>query len=60
MLTFALALAFVCPQQLVVTAPALHTTHAALELRECGRRVAGPWPARDCAGPPTPDFSTPV
>jgi L,D-peptidoglycan transpeptidase YkuD (ErfK/YbiS/YcfS/YnhG family) len=45
-LTLALALAFACPQQLVVTAPGLHTTHAALELRECGRRVAGPWPAR--------------
>jgi L,D-peptidoglycan transpeptidase YkuD (ErfK/YbiS/YcfS/YnhG family) len=45
-LTLALALALACPQRIVVTAPSVASTHATLVLRECGRVVAGPWPAR--------------
>jgi L,D-peptidoglycan transpeptidase YkuD (ErfK/YbiS/YcfS/YnhG family) len=46
MLTLALALALGCPQRIVVTAPAATSTTASISLLECGRRVAGPWPAR--------------
>ncbi len=35
-----------CPQRIVVTAPSLRSTTATIALRECGRRVAGPWRAR--------------
>ena len=47
MLVLALALALhACPQRLQVTAPSARSTTAVFTMRECGRRVAGPWPAR--------------
>jgi L,D-peptidoglycan transpeptidase YkuD (ErfK/YbiS/YcfS/YnhG family) len=47
MLTLALALALQgCPQRILVVAPTLRSTAATVSLLECGRRVAGPWPAR--------------
>jgi len=47
MLTLALALALQgCPQRIQVTAPTLHSTIATVVVRECGRRVLGPWRAR--------------
>jgi L,D-peptidoglycan transpeptidase YkuD (ErfK/YbiS/YcfS/YnhG family) len=47
MVALALVLALhACPQRIVVTAPAAHATTASLSLNECGRRVAGPYPAR--------------
>jgi L,D-peptidoglycan transpeptidase YkuD (ErfK/YbiS/YcfS/YnhG family) len=47
MLTLAVALALVaCPQRIVVTAPSVQATTAALTLAECGRVVAGPFRAR--------------
>jgi L,D-peptidoglycan transpeptidase YkuD (ErfK/YbiS/YcfS/YnhG family) len=47
MLTLALALALQgCPQRIQVVAPTLRSTVATVSLLECGRRVAGPWPAR--------------
>ena len=46
MLTLALVVALhACPQRIVVTAPSLRSTTATATLLECGRRVAGPWPA---------------
>jgi L,D-peptidoglycan transpeptidase YkuD (ErfK/YbiS/YcfS/YnhG family) len=35
-----------CPQVVHVSAATRQTTYASLTLTECGRRVAGPWPAR--------------
>jgi L,D-peptidoglycan transpeptidase YkuD (ErfK/YbiS/YcfS/YnhG family) len=47
MLTLALALALQpCPQRIVVNAPSVRSTTAAVSLLECGTRVAGPWPGR--------------
>jgi L,D-peptidoglycan transpeptidase YkuD (ErfK/YbiS/YcfS/YnhG family) len=47
MVTLALTLALQgCPQRIQVVAPALRSTVATVSLLECGRRVAGPWPAR--------------
>jgi L,D-peptidoglycan transpeptidase YkuD (ErfK/YbiS/YcfS/YnhG family) len=47
MLTLALALVLQgCPQRIQVTAPSPRSTSATVALLECGRRVAGPWPAR--------------
>ncbi len=47
MLTLALALVLQgCPQRIQVTAPSSRSTTAIVTLLECGRRVAGPWPAR--------------
>jgi L,D-peptidoglycan transpeptidase YkuD (ErfK/YbiS/YcfS/YnhG family) len=47
MLTFALALALQgCPQRIQVTAPRTRSTTATLVVRECGKRVLGPWRAR--------------
>jgi L,D-peptidoglycan transpeptidase YkuD (ErfK/YbiS/YcfS/YnhG family) len=47
MLTFALALALQgCPQRIQVTAPTARSTTATLIVRECGKRVLGPWRAR--------------
>jgi L,D-peptidoglycan transpeptidase YkuD (ErfK/YbiS/YcfS/YnhG family) len=47
MLTLALALALQgCPQRIQVTAPTARSTTATLVVRECGRRVFGPWRAR--------------
>ncbi len=46
-LTLALALALhPCPQRIRVTSPSLRSTTATASLLACGRRVAGPWPAR--------------
>jgi L,D-peptidoglycan transpeptidase YkuD (ErfK/YbiS/YcfS/YnhG family) len=44
-LALVLALAL-CPQRIVVSAPATHTTVATLRLQECGRTVLGPWRTR--------------
>jgi L,D-peptidoglycan transpeptidase YkuD (ErfK/YbiS/YcfS/YnhG family) len=47
MLTLALALALQgCPQRIQVVAPTARSTTATLTVRECGRRVFGPWRAR--------------
>jgi len=47
MLTLALALALQgCPQRIQVTAPTVRSTTATLVVRECGKRVFGPWRAR--------------
>jgi L,D-peptidoglycan transpeptidase YkuD (ErfK/YbiS/YcfS/YnhG family) len=47
MLTLALALALQgCPQRIQVVAPSIRSTVATVTLLECGRRLAGPWPAR--------------
>jgi L,D-peptidoglycan transpeptidase YkuD (ErfK/YbiS/YcfS/YnhG family) len=47
MLTLALALALQgCPQRIQVTAPTARSTTATLVVRECGKRVFGPWRAR--------------
>jgi L,D-peptidoglycan transpeptidase YkuD (ErfK/YbiS/YcfS/YnhG family) len=47
MLTLALALALQgCPQRIKVVAPNVRSTVATVSLLECGRQVAGPWPAR--------------
>jgi L,D-peptidoglycan transpeptidase YkuD (ErfK/YbiS/YcfS/YnhG family) len=47
MLTLALALALQgCPQRIQVTAPTVRSTIATLTVRECGKRVFGPWRAR--------------
>jgi L,D-peptidoglycan transpeptidase YkuD (ErfK/YbiS/YcfS/YnhG family) len=47
MLTLALALALQgCPQRIQVTAPNVRSTTATLIVRECGKRVLGPWRAR--------------
>ena len=47
MLTIALALALQgCPQRIQVTAPRTRSTTATLVVRECGKRVLGPWRAR--------------
>lgn len=47
MLTLALALALQgCPQRIQVVAPGTRSTTATLTVRECGRRVLGPWRAR--------------
>lgn len=47
MLTLALALALQgCPQRIQVTAPSARSTTATLVVRECGKRVFGPWRAR--------------
>jgi L,D-peptidoglycan transpeptidase YkuD (ErfK/YbiS/YcfS/YnhG family) len=47
MLTLALALALQgCPQRIQVTAPTARSTTATLIVRECGKRVFGPWRAR--------------
>ena len=47
MLTLALALALQgCPQRIQVVAPSLRATVATVSLLDCGRRIAGPWPAR--------------
>jgi L,D-peptidoglycan transpeptidase YkuD (ErfK/YbiS/YcfS/YnhG family) len=47
MLTLALALALQgCPQRIQVVAPSTRSTTATLVVRECGRRVLGPWRAR--------------
>jgi L,D-peptidoglycan transpeptidase YkuD (ErfK/YbiS/YcfS/YnhG family) len=47
MLTLALALVLQgCPQRIQVTAASTRATTATVTLLECGRRVAGPWPAR--------------
>jgi L,D-peptidoglycan transpeptidase YkuD (ErfK/YbiS/YcfS/YnhG family) len=47
MLTLMLALALQgCPQRIQVVAPSLRSTVATVTLLECGRRIAGPWPAR--------------
>jgi L,D-peptidoglycan transpeptidase YkuD (ErfK/YbiS/YcfS/YnhG family) len=51
-LTLALALAVLtgtptgCPQRIQVVAPSVRSTTATLTVRECGRRVLGPWRAR--------------
>jgi L,D-peptidoglycan transpeptidase YkuD (ErfK/YbiS/YcfS/YnhG family) len=41
-----LAAALACTQLVVVDAPGRASTHATLQLQECGKLVAGPWPAR--------------
>jgi L,D-peptidoglycan transpeptidase YkuD (ErfK/YbiS/YcfS/YnhG family) len=47
MLTLALALALSgCPQRIQVVAPSARATTATLTVRECGKRVFGPWRAR--------------
>jgi L,D-peptidoglycan transpeptidase YkuD (ErfK/YbiS/YcfS/YnhG family) len=47
MLTLALALALSgCPQRIQVVAPSARSTTATLTVRECGKRVFGPWRAR--------------
>jgi L,D-peptidoglycan transpeptidase YkuD (ErfK/YbiS/YcfS/YnhG family) len=47
MLTLALVLALQgCPQRIQVNAPNARSTVATLTVRECGRRVFGPWRAR--------------
>jgi L,D-peptidoglycan transpeptidase YkuD (ErfK/YbiS/YcfS/YnhG family) len=47
MLALVLALALTgCPQRIQVTAPSARATTATLTVRECGRRVFGPWRAR--------------
>jgi L,D-peptidoglycan transpeptidase YkuD (ErfK/YbiS/YcfS/YnhG family) len=47
MLTLALALALSgCPQRIQVVAPSARSTTATLTVRECGKRVLGPWRAR--------------
>jgi len=47
MLTLALALALQgCPQRIQVVAPSARSTTATLTVRECGKRVFGPWRAR--------------
>ena len=46
MLTLALALVLACPQRIQVVAPGVHSTTATFTVRECGRRVLGPWRAR--------------
>ena len=47
MLTLALVLALQgCPQRIQVTAPTARSTTATLIVRECGKRVLGPWHAR--------------
>jgi L,D-peptidoglycan transpeptidase YkuD (ErfK/YbiS/YcfS/YnhG family) len=47
MLTLALALALQgCPQRIQVVAPSARSTTATLTVRECGKRVLGPWRAR--------------
>jgi L,D-peptidoglycan transpeptidase YkuD (ErfK/YbiS/YcfS/YnhG family) len=47
MLTLAVVLALhACPQRIQVVAPSLRATTATVSLLACGRRVAGPWPAR--------------
>ena len=47
MLTLALVLALQgCPQRIQVTAPTARSTTATLTVRECGKRVLGPWRAR--------------
>jgi L,D-peptidoglycan transpeptidase YkuD (ErfK/YbiS/YcfS/YnhG family) len=47
MLTLALALALSgCPQRIQVVAPSVRSTTATLTVRECGKRVFGPWRAR--------------
>ncbi len=47
MLALALVVALhACPQRIQVKAPSIHSTTAAVSLLSCGRRVAGPWPAR--------------
>ena len=47
MLTLALALALGgCPQKIQVVAPSARSTTATLTVRECGKRVFGPWRAR--------------
>jgi L,D-peptidoglycan transpeptidase YkuD (ErfK/YbiS/YcfS/YnhG family) len=47
MLTLALALALQgCPQRIQVVAPSARATTATLTVRECGKRVLGPWRAR--------------
>jgi L,D-peptidoglycan transpeptidase YkuD (ErfK/YbiS/YcfS/YnhG family) len=47
MLTLALALALSgCPQRIQVVAPSTRSTTATLTVRECGKRVLGPWRAR--------------
>jgi L,D-peptidoglycan transpeptidase YkuD (ErfK/YbiS/YcfS/YnhG family) len=47
MLTLALALALQgCPQRIQVIAPSTRSTTATLTVRECGKRVLGPWRAR--------------
>lgn len=47
MLTLALALALQgCPQRIQVAAPSARSTTATLVVRECGKRVFGPWRAR--------------
>jgi L,D-peptidoglycan transpeptidase YkuD (ErfK/YbiS/YcfS/YnhG family) len=47
MLTLALALALQgCPQRIQVNAPTARSTTATLVVRECGKRVFGPWRAR--------------
>ena len=46
MLTVVLALALHgCPQRIQVAAPSMRSTTASVSLLECGRRIAGPWPA---------------
>jgi L,D-peptidoglycan transpeptidase YkuD (ErfK/YbiS/YcfS/YnhG family) len=48
MLTLALALALqvqACPQRIQVAAPSVRSTTATLTVRECGKRVLGPWRA---------------
>jgi L,D-peptidoglycan transpeptidase YkuD (ErfK/YbiS/YcfS/YnhG family) len=46
MLTLALVLALQgCPQRIQVTAPSAQSTTATLTVRECGKRVFGPWRA---------------
>ena len=47
MLTLALALALQgCPQRIQVLAPTARSTTATLTVRECGKRVLGPWHVR--------------
>lgn len=47
MLTLALSLALTgCPQRIQVVAPNARSTTATLTVRECGKRVFGPWRAR--------------
>ena len=47
MLTLALALALQgCPQRIEVVAPSARSTTATLTVRECGKRIFGPWRAR--------------
>ena len=45
MLALALALQG-CPQRIQVTAPTVRSTTATLTVRECGKRLFGPWRAR--------------